>query len=124
MEAKDKHTSALLSEIDELRQQLSEANEIIAAIRDGDVDALVLQKDGQPHVYSLESSDYTYRILIEKFGEGALSISDEGLILYCNDYFSKLTGIPANKVIGTFFHSYVDSEREFQMLKAVLINGP
>jgi len=124
LEPKDKHISTLLSEIDELRQQLSEANEVITAIRDGDVDALVLQKDGLPHVYSLESSDYTYRILIEKFGEGALSISDEGLILYCNDYFSRLTGIPANKVIGTFFHSYVDSEREFQMLKAALINGP
>lgn len=114
----------LLEEIAELKAQLYEANNIIDAIKDGSVDALVLNKDGKPHVYSLESADYTYRILIEKFGEGALSISEDGLILYCNEYFSKLISIPANKIIGTYFNSYVDSVGEFQNLKTALSEGP
>ena len=114
----------LLSENEELKNKLFEANSIIEAIREGEVDALVVNKDGEPRVYSIESADYTYRILIEKFGEGALSISEDGLILYCNDYFSKLIDIPANKITGTFFDTYVESPNEFALLKAALINGP
>lgn len=114
----------LLSENEELKNKLFEANSIIEAIREGAVDALVVNKDGKPHIYSIESADYTYRILIEKFGEGALSISEEGLILYCNDYFSKLIDIPANKIIGTFLNTYVESTNEFSLLKKALINGP
>lgn len=120
----DQDIKQLLSENEELKNKLYEANSIIEAIKEGAVDALVVTKEGKPHVYSIESADYTYRILIEKFGEGALSISEEGLILYCNDYFSKLIDIPANKIVGTFFNSYVQSTREFTLLKASLINGP
>lgn len=120
----DQNIKQLLSENEELKNKLYEANSIIEAIKEGAVDALVVTKDGKPHVYSIESADYTYRILIEKFGEGALSISEEGLVLYCNDYFSKLIDIPANKIVGTFFSSYVQSAREFTLLKASLINGP
>ncbi|RZK12858.1 MAG: PAS domain-containing sensor histidine kinase [Flavobacterium sp.] len=123
---KDVHQNIkdLLSENEELKNQLFEANSIIEAIREGAVDALVVNKDGTPHVYSIESADYTYRILIEKFGEGALSISEDGLILYCNDYFSKLIDIPANKITGTFFNDYVESTEDFAQLKASLVNGP
>jgi len=113
----------LLSEIDALKSQLYEANSIVDAIREGAVDALVVNKDGQPHVFSIETADYTYRILIEKFGEGALSITDDGLILYCNDYFSKLIGIPANQITGTFFTDYVDSEDAFTELLSNLNSG-
>lgn len=107
-----------------LEARLFEATTLIDAIREGSVDALVLNKDGKPFVYSIESADYTYRVLIEKFGEGALSISHEGLILYCNEYFSRLAGIPATRITGTFFSTYVDSPSDFARLKASLLNGP
>lgn len=119
-----KNTYLLLQEIEELKNQLFESQSIIEAIKEGAIDALVLSKAGKPKIYSLESADYTYRILIEKFGEGALSISEEGLILYCNEYFSKLIGLPSNQIIGTYFNSYVDSVGQFQQLKADLIHGP
>ncbi|MDR6967982.1 signal transduction histidine kinase [Flavobacterium arsenatis] len=119
-----KNIKDLLSENEELKNKLFEANSIIEAIREGEVDALVVTKDGKPRVYSIESADYTYRILIEKFGEGALSISEDGLILYCNDYFSKLIDTPSNKITGTFFDTYVESPDEFELLKSALVNGP
>lgn len=115
---------SLLSEIAELKNRLYEATSIVDAIKEGAVDALVFNKDGQPNIYSIESADYTYRVLIEKFGEGALSISEAGLVLYCNDYFSKLVGIPANKIIGSFFNSYIESVGRFQQLKTALVQGP
>ena len=124
MEAKDQNTNSLIAEIEALKASLLEANSIIDAIREGDVDALVVNKEGKPHVYSLESADYTYRILIEKFGEGALSISDNGLVLYCNETFSKLIGLPANEITGTYFSTYVENPAEFEILVERLKNGP
>jgi len=123
VENKEQNTDSLLAEIEALKSQLFEANSVIEAIREGAVDALVLNKNGQQQVYSLESADYTYRILIEKFGEGALSLSDQGLILYCNDYFSKMIGIPANQIIGTFFDAFMDEPQVFH-LRAALKTGP
>lgn len=121
---KIKDINSLLAEIEELKSQLFEANNIIDAIRDGSVDALVLNREGKPTVYSLESADYTYRILIEKFGEGALSITEDGLILYCNEYFAGMLGAPANKIIGTYFNSYVSGVDQFQELRKQLVKGP
>lgn len=110
--------------IEELRIQLFEANSIIDAIKEGAIDALVVSKGGQPGIYALESADFTYRILIEKSGEGALSISESGLVLYCNECFAKMVGLPVTKIIGTYFNSYIDSVGQFQQLKTALEIGP
>ena len=90
MKSKERNIESLLAEIESLREELFESNSIVNAIKQGDVDALVVTSNGVPEVYSLETADYTYRLLIEKFGQGALSISKKGLILYCNEHFSKL----------------------------------
>lgn len=104
---------SLLAEIALLKEQLFESNSIVDAIKQGDVDALVVNTNGTPQLYSLETADYTFRLLIEKFGQGALSISRNGLILYCNDYFSKLIGIPSEKIIGSYLYEYFNSEDNF-----------
>ena len=116
MENKEIHTNRLLSEINALKDQLFEAHSIIDAIREGSVDALVLHNQGTPQIYTLESADYTYRILIEKFSEGALSITPDGLISYCNDSFSKLANIPAKNITGTYIKSYFDVQEVFEDL--------
>ncbi len=124
MEPTTKNTDALLNEIAELKSQLLEANGIIDAIREGSVDALVLNKDGVPQVYSIESADYTYRILIEKFGEGALSISHDGLILYANNHFSKMAGRPSARITGQYLTSFVDKPDNLMELIRASANGP
>ncbi len=124
MKEEGKNIESLLSEIADLKSQLFEANSIMDAIREGAVDALVLNVDGKAQVYSMESADYTYRILIEKFGEGALSISEDGLILYCNEYFANMIGLPPTSIIGTYFQKYVESPEAFIHLKQSLRKGP
>ncbi len=123
MEKTEKNIDDLLAEIEELKNQLFEANSIIEAIQLGSVDALILNTNGQPNLYSLETADYTYRVLIEKFGEGALSISENGIILYCNEYFSKLINVPTHKIVGSFFNSYVESAGQFKALRDNLTSG-
>lgn len=114
---------SLLKENERLKQELSEATDIIDSIRDGGVDALIVNSGGKPSIYSLESADFTYRVLIEKFGEGALSISEEGVILYCNAYFSRLINIPVDKIIGTYFNSYVESVGKFKAMRDESLSG-
>lgn len=109
--------------IAELEYKLHEATELISAIRHGEVDALLMNKNGKPDVYSLESIDYTYRILVEKIAEAALSISKEGLIQYCNSYFSNLVDIPINKIIGSHFGHYLSNLDIFNILLNSIEHG-
>jgi len=114
---------ALQAEIDSLKEQLYESKSIVDAIKEGDVDALVVNSNGTPQLYSLETADYTFRLLIEKFGQGALSISRNGLILYCNDFFSKLIGIPSEKIIGNYVYDYFQNEDHFVAIIEALKYG-
>lgn len=123
MEVTDKNIEDLLTEIESLKEQLYEANSIVEAIKQGDVDALVVNNNGVAQLYSLETADYTYRLLIEKFRQGALSISRKGLILYCNDYFSELVGIPSEQIIGTYLNEYFDNPTQFVQLIQALRYG-
>jgi len=120
----DKNNIAdLLAEIESLKEELYESNSIINAIKQGDVDALVVSSNGVPELYSLETADYTYRLLIEKFGQGALSISRNGLILYCNEQFSKLVGLPSEKITGTYIYEYFTNQTQFVSLIEALRYG-
>lgn len=123
MEGNKKNIAALLAEIESLKEELYESNSIVNAIKQGDVDALVVTSNGVPELYSLETADYTYRLLIEKFGQGALSISRNGLILYCNEHFSKLVGISSEKIIGTYLYEYFENPKQFTALIEALRYG-
>ena len=92
----------LLSKMEDLKLRLSEAEEAIDAIKNGSVDAFAIRKDGKPEVFTLQSLDYAYRVLIEKFSEGALNLTLDGLIIYSNSYFSKLMNVPNEKVTGSY----------------------
>jgi signal transduction histidine kinase len=119
----DKNIDSLLAEIESLKQQLYESNSIVDAIKEGDVDALVVNTNGTPQLYSLETADYTYRLLIEKFRQGALSIAKNGLILYCNDFFAKLVNTPSEKIIGNYLHEFFDNPSQFVTLIEALKFG-
>ena len=90
----------LLEEVEELSFQLKEANDTIHAIRTGQIDALVVETEDGPQLYTLKSADHTYRVLIEKMKEGAITLDKSGIILYSNSQFASMIGMPLTKVIG------------------------
>jgi PAS domain S-box-containing protein len=104
----------LVAENESLRLQLEEATETIHAIRTGQVDALVVNdQDGRHQLYTLKTADQTYRVFIEKMNEGAVTLNEEGIILYCNSMFASIAGVPLSKVIGLPFVSFIpESFRE------------
>lgn len=92
----------------ELQQQLQEAKETIDAIKAGNIDALINADKKILKVYTEKTADKTYRILIEKMHEGAVTINEDGTILYCNSYFANMVNLPLQKVIGTKFKNFID----------------
>jgi two-component system CheB/CheR fusion protein len=108
----------LLAENERLLRQLEEATDTIEAIRTGQVDALVVAgKDGH-ELYTLKTADQAYRVFIQTMNEGAITLSEEGLILYCNSTFANLVGVPLSQAIGLPFEAFVSpvSQEAFQQL--------
>jgi len=90
----------LLRKNEELTYKLEEANDTLEAIRHGEVDALVV-KNGDDHVlFTLKNADQTYRIFIEQMTQGALTLNQNGIIVYSNSQFAAMVGLPLEKVIG------------------------
>ena len=106
---KPKTQEQLLIELEELHARLDEAEETLLAIRSGEVDALVVSGVGGEHVFTLKGADHSYRMLIEDMNEGALTLSLDGVILYCNRRFAEMLKSPLEKVIGSTIHTWIAS---------------
>ena len=102
----------LLAENEQLRWQLDEATETIQAIRTGQIDALVVQGESGHELYTLRTADHTYRIFIETMNEGAVTLSNTGLIVYCNSTFASLVELPLSDVIGLPFGQFIAPESQ------------
>ncbi len=107
-----------LREYDNLRARLDEAEETLRAIRSGEVDALVVYTEQGEQVFTLKGADHPFRILIENMSEGALTITEEGVILYANKCFAELLKRPLEKVIGSLLIDSVapGQQQVFQQL--------
>ncbi|HEX8656503.1 MAG TPA: PAS domain-containing protein, partial [Hymenobacter sp.] len=99
--------AALARENEELRYQLEEAQELINAIRTGAVDALAVQGAGGPRIFTLQGADQGYRTLIEQMNEGALLLSEDATVLYCNACLADLLGRALGEVMGSAFDDFV-----------------
>jgi len=99
MDRKVKDNNPLIKELVDLRHKLSEAEETIHAIRTGQVDAIVVENGEGHQLYSLKSSDQTYRVFIEKMKEGAVTLNKDEVILYCNSQFASMVGVPLAQAI-------------------------
>jgi PAS domain S-box-containing protein len=86
-------------EIAELRARLAEAEATLAAIRSGEVDALVVSGEHGEQVFTLQGAETPYRFLVEAMNEGALLLSPDGTIVYANATFARLVNTPLAQII-------------------------
>ncbi|QKG51846.1 PAS domain-containing protein [Hymenobacter sp. BRD67] len=100
----------LARENEELRHQLREAEELIAAVRTGAVDALAIQGADGPRIFTLESADHGYRHLVEQMSEGAVLLAADGFVLYCNAALAQVLGCPLGDVLGHSFTEFIPAE--------------
>jgi signal transduction histidine kinase len=102
--------TSLEERIRELQDKLEEATSTLDAIRNGQVDAFVVNNTNGPSLYTLKSADHAYRIFIEKMTEGAVTLNSEGLIVYCNSKFASVVNRPLQSVIGSYFGDFVTDD--------------
>ena len=107
----------LLQHIKQLEMRLEEAESTLQAIRHGEVDALVVSSPTGPQVYTLQSADHPYRILIQEMQEGALTLTSTGLILYANLAFARMMRTSLESIVGTSIQRFV-APRELQSFQA------
>jgi PAS domain S-box-containing protein len=106
----NKTIKQLIIENEELHSRLDEIEETLLAIRSGEVDAIMVSGTKGEQVYSISSAETPYRTFIEEMNEGAVTLTNEGIILYCNQRFAELVHKPIERVTGSYLESFIAPE--------------
>ncbi len=106
-----KHVSEhdkFLEENRKLKGQVKELKETFSAIRNDQVDALIIKTSHGDRVFTLKGADQSYRLLIEQMKEGAALLSnDDQTMLYSNNSLANLLGEPLHKVMCGDIRRYI-----------------
>ena len=106
-------------EIERLKARLEEVQETLDAIRSGAVDAIVVHGAQGEQIFSMESADRSYQVLVEAMTEGAATLAKNGTILYCNNRFAEMLSCPLRRLMGASLKDFVDL-RHLSTLEALL----
>ncbi len=107
------------AELAVLRERIVYLQEALAAISRGGVDAVVF---GEPEqVYTLTSADRPYRVIVESMGEGAVTLSERGVILFVNPQVAEFLGVGASSMVGRDFADFVSEPQQAAL--ATLLDG-
>jgi PAS domain S-box-containing protein len=100
----------LEQEIESLRQQLRDAEELRHAISHGEVDAFVVgtTEDSQ-RVLMLSGAYARYRQLVEEMQQGAVTVSRAGEIMFANQSFAELLGLAPADLFRVPLQRYVST---------------
>ncbi|MBW9117326.1 PAS domain-containing protein [Rhizobium cauense] len=94
----------------ELKQRLEEAEEVIRAIRAGEVDALVIgdQAIGE-EIFTLEGGIESYRSFMEAMNVGAAAFDTKANLLYANQALCELVGSSPEAILSNGLFSLLDA---------------
>jgi PAS domain S-box-containing protein len=108
----------LRNRLRELTERLREPEEIIRAIRSGEVDAFVVEEPPSPKIYALRKPDLLFRAMVEQMKEAAVALDPSGVVVYSNPCFSQLLETETREVVGRRLGDLVpvDSEAFFEKL--------
>ncbi len=97
-------------EIESLRQQLHDAEQLRYAISNGEVDAFVVgPTDDSKRVLLLSGAYARYRQLVEDMAQGAVTVSRSGEILFANHAFAALLNLLPIDLVHAPLQRYVSA---------------
>ena len=99
----------LLAENEKLRLRLEDAEQTFAAIQAGEVDAIVVIKDGRESISTFETADRPYRYMVEQMQQGAAMLAPDGTVLYANAKLAEMAGTATGKIIGAALVDLIDA---------------
>ena len=100
----------LLGRIAALQARLEESEEMLRALKAGEVDAIIAAGPDGDRVYTLKGADEAYRIMVEEMAEGAITVTSDGLILFSNEHFATLLRRPLERVMGARLQDFIAPE--------------
>jgi len=109
----------LLQKNAELQSRLSESEEALNAIRNGEVDAIIVSGAGGEKVFSLTSAETPYRILLENMNEGAVTLNSGGNVLYCNHRFAEMMSVPISQIVGSDCIRFISDEEKEKFMDLI-----
>lgn len=112
-------TQELQQEVSILKRQLAEATDTLQAIRKGEIDALVVDGPSGSRVYTLQTADHPYRVLVQQMNEGALVLSREGFVLHNNPRFGGLVRALAAELNARPLQHWIAPEDQEQFKAAL-----
>ena len=98
---------AIWTENKELRRRLDEFEEIVRAIRAGEVDAFFVNGSVGDCVVTMEGGQSAYRVLVEAMNEGAALIEVNGVFLFSNKALATLLNARLENVTGASLFRFV-----------------
>ncbi len=95
---------------EELHRRLEEAEDIIRAIRQGEIDALVIKSGAisGEEVFTLDGDTESYRSFMEAMDIGAAAFDDDGSLLYCNAALCDLVSVQPTQLSTNGFLAIFD----------------
>jgi PAS domain S-box-containing protein len=99
--------AAFEQELQILRDKLEEAEDVRRAITRGEVDAFVIGPSGGGRVLLLANAYQRYRQLVERMQQGAVTSTANGHILFANQRFSEMLGVPLAQLYTAPLEAYV-----------------
>jgi len=109
-------------QVKKLQRELEEAQDTLRAIRQGEVDALVVEGPHGAQLFTLKTAEQPYRMLVEQMQEGALTLTSAGDVLYCNRRFAELVGAASETIVGGSIDRFI-GETDRLFLAAILRVG-
>ena len=103
--------AALRAEVETLRAERDEAQETLRAIREGEVDAIVVSGSHGEQVFSLTGAESVYRLIVETMKEAALTVTTDGRILFCNAQFGAFVQTPPERILGHPLAGFVAADQ-------------
>lgn len=100
------------ADLGELREQIVYLRQALTAISSGGVDAVVIGEVDQEQIYTLTSADRPYRVIVERMGEGAATVSERGVILFANPQLAGFLGVDRDTMVGRDISAYVDQDQQ------------
>ena len=89
--------------IEELRRRLQEAEDTLRAIREGQVDALVVGKPEDAQIFTIGGDAESFRTFIEAMEPGAAALDSRGALLYANSVLAEVLGEDLSGMEGQSF---------------------
>jgi len=125
-ERRGESSKELRAQLDDLRHRLAEAEETLRAIREGDVDAVVVSGTRGDQILTLDQGEDAYRLTVETMNEAGMAVAPDGTVIFANKALAGMLGVPLEQFVGKPFalHVHSDHQRDLVSLLDTARQGP